>query len=121
MNINPFEVLSKFDILCIKGGSMKKVSIFIVAIIGIFFLTLCQEETEVGEKHTIQNPKEPYMDTPINTYKERVEAQNIANTIQNPNSYLGSRIEARGSSKQVVKESNQRSEAQNKAIEDFMK
>ena len=100
---------------------MKKVSIFFVAIFSIFFLTLCQEESELGEIEPAKSSKEASFDTPLNTYKERIEIQNIANTIQNPNSYFGSRVEARGSSKQAVKQSNIRSEAQDKAIDAFMK
>ncbi|MBT8347841.1 MAG: hypothetical protein HKP62_00085 [Sulfurovum sp.] len=96
---------------------MKKTSIFFFAIVSIFFLTLCVEETEEDYTNTEESPKETYIDSPINTYKGRIEAQNIANTIQDPSSYLGSRVEAIGSSKNAVKQSNKRSEAQDKAME----
>lgn len=100
---------------------MKKVSIFIVAISSIFFLTLCGEEKAEDYTNTTETPKEAYIDSPTNTYKRRVETLNIANTIQQPSSYLGSRIEARGSSKNAVKQSNSRTEAQDKAMEALTK
>jgi|GEM_PF-2397730 len=114
----------KSDILLIiiyKGIFMKKTSIFIFAILSIFFLTLCGEETEEDYTNTTESPKKTYLDSPINTYKDRIEAQNIANTIQHPSSYLGSRIDARGSAKNAVKKSNNRVEAQDKAMEDLLK
>jgi len=100
---------------------MKKISIFILAILSIFFLTLCTEKTEEVSTNSSQSPKNAYIDTPMNTAKRSIETQNIANTIQNPSSYLGSRIDARGSSKNAVKQSNERIEAQDKAMDAFLK
>jgi len=114
----------KSDILLIiiyKGIFMKKISIFIFAILSIFFLTLCREETNEDYTNTEERPKEAYIDSPTNTYKRDVETLNIANTIQHPSSYLGSRVEARGSSKNAVKQSNKRTETQDKAIEALTK
>lgn len=96
---------------------MKKVIIFILAIFSIFFLTLREKNTEEDYKNTVATPKEAYIDSPTNTYKKRVETQNIANTLQLSNSYLGSRLDARGSAKNAVKQSNKRIEAQDKAME----
>ncbi len=100
---------------------MKKVSIFIVAILSIFFLTLCGEDIDEEYTNTEKPPKEAYIETPTNTYKRRVETLNIANTIQNPSSYLGSRLEARSSSKNAVTQSNKRTETQDKAMEALTK
>lgn len=100
---------------------MKKISIFIIAILSIFFLTLCGEETDDDYTTTEERSEKAYIDTPANTYKKRVETLNIANTIQNPSSYLGSRVEARGSSKNAVKQINTQTKAQDKAIEALMK
>ena len=114
----------KSDILLIiiyKGIFMKKTFIFIFAILSIFFLTLCGEEIEEDYTNTAESPKEAYIDSPTNTYKRRVETLNIVNTIQHPSSYLGSRVEARGSSKNAVKQSNKRTEAQDKAMEALTK
>ena len=116
----------KSDILLIiiyKGIFMKKVSIFILAILGIFFLTLCTEKTEEVQTKSEEIPKtnDAYIDTPMNTAKRSIETQNIANTIQNPSSYLGSRLDARGSSKNAVKQSNARIEEQNKAMDALTK
>lgn len=100
---------------------MKKVIIFIFAILSIFFLTLCNEKTDEAYTNTDPSPKEATIDTPVKTYERRIEAQSIANTIQNPGNYLGSRVEARGSSKNAVEQSNKRTEAQDKAMADFLK
>ena len=108
-------------IIFIKGLFMKKISIFILAILGIFFLTLCGEDIDETYINTEETPKEAYIDTPTNTYKRRIEAQNIANTIQHPSSYLGSRVEAKVSSKSAVEQSNKRAETQNEAMEALMK
>lgn len=100
---------------------MKKITIFILAILGIFFLTLCTETTEQVPTNTTKVSNDAYIDTPLNTAKRDIETQNIANTIQNPSSYLGSRIEARGSSKNAVKLNNERIEAQDKAMDALTK
>lgn len=114
----------KSDILLIiiyKGIFMKKISIFIFAILSIFFLTLCREETNDEDYTNEERPKEAYIDSPTNTYNKRVETLNIANTLQHPGSYLGSRVETRSSSKNAVEQSNKRTETQNKAIEALTK
>jgi len=100
---------------------MKKISIFIFAILSIFFLTLCSEETGEDYTNTEERPEEAYIDTPANTYKRRVETLNIANTIQHPSSYLGSRVESRASSKNAVKQINLQMETQDKAMEALTK
>jgi hypothetical protein len=100
---------------------MKKISIFIIAILSIFFLALCGEETGEEYADTEEISEKAYIDTHANTYKKRVDTLNIANTIQHPSSYLGSRVEARGSSKNAVKQINTQTEAQDKAIEALMK
>ncbi len=100
---------------------MKNILIIIFIILGIYFFTIGREETQENHTDTTEKPKKTYLDSPTNTYKRRVEAQNIANTIQHPASYLNSRIVTRESAKKSVKESNKRIEEQNRAIEAFMK
>ncbi|KYJ87399.1 hypothetical protein [Sulfurovum riftiae] len=100
---------------------MKNILIIIFIILGLFFFMIGSEETQENHTNTIEKPKKTYLDTPANTYKRRIEAQNIANTIQHPASYLNSRVVTRESAKKSVKESNKRMEEQNKAIEAFMK
>ena len=98
--------------------------IFVLIILGIFFMTTREEKPQENYTNTIETsetPKKTYMDTPINTYKTRIEAQNIANTMNPSNSYLGSRLDARGSAKNSVKEANKRIEEQNKAMEALLK
>ena len=98
---------------------MKIIGILLIIITIILFLTTNQKTTNNIQVNTVETPQKSF-DTPMNTYKERIEAQNIANTIQSPGSYLGSRVEARGSAKQSLRESNKRREAENKAIEDML-
>lgn len=95
--------------------------IFVLIILSIFFITT--REKEPLEDHTNSNeaPKKTYIDTPMNTYKTRVKAQNIANTINPSNSYLGSRLDARGSAKNAVSVGNKRMEEQDKAMEALLK
>jgi len=100
---------------------MKNSSILIFAILSIFLLTFCREETKENHTNTIETPKKTYIDSPTNTYDRRVEALNIANTIQHPVGYLNSRVDARGSAKKSVKQSNKRAEAQDKAMEALTK
>ena len=100
---------------------MKKSTIFILAIFGIFILTLCGEEQNDYNTSENQPPKNTYIDTPSNTYEQRVENLNIANTIQNPATYLDSRVDARNSAKRSLKQSDLRTQSQDKAIEEFMK
>ena len=101
---------------------MKNISILILVILSIFLLTTCGEETQDNHTDTIETPKKTYLDSPTNTYERRVEALNIANTIQNPvNTYLNSRVDARGLAKKSVMESNKRIEEQDKAMEALTK
>ena len=100
---------------------MKNSSILIFSTLSIFLLTACGEETKGNHTNTLETPKKTYIDTPINTYKGRIEAQNIANTINPSSSYLGSRLDARGSAKNAVQQSNKRTEAQDKAMESLLK
>jgi len=100
---------------------MKNILIVILIIVGIFFFTTGSEEIESNHTTTVQTPKKTYLDSPMNTYKDRIEAQNIANTINPSNSYLGSRLDARGAAKNAVEVGNKRIEEQNKAMEALLK
>jgi thioredoxin-related protein len=96
--------------------------IVVLIIISIFFIATREEVPQENYTDPIEapdTPKKTYIDSPINTYKSQVEAQNIANTINPSSSYLGSRLDARGMSKDAVKEANKRMEEQNKAMEAF--
>ena len=99
--------------------------IFVLIILGIFFITTTrEEEAQENNTNTIEapeTPKKPHIDSLSHTYKNRVEAQNIANTINPSNSYLGSRLDARGMAKDSVKIGNKRIEEQNKAMEALTK
>jgi len=98
--------------------------IFVLIILSIFFITTREEGIQDNHVNTIETsdaPKKTYIDSPMNTYKTRVEAQNIANTINPSSSYLGSRLDARGMAKESVKVGNKRMEEQNKAMEALMK
>jgi hypothetical protein len=97
---------------------MKNSRILIFSILSIFLLTACGEETKENHTDTIETPKKTYIDNPTNTYDRRVEAQNIANTLQNPvNTYLNSRTDAMSLAKQAVKKSDKRTEEQDEAME----
>ena len=101
---------------------MKNSHIFILSALSLSLLTACGEDPQENHTNAINTPKKTYLDTPLNTYESRIEAQNIANTIQNPvNTYLDSRIDAIGLAKESIKESNKRSEAQDKAMEALTK
>ncbi len=102
---------------------MKNISILIFVTLSIFLFTTCGEEIQENHTKTIEEPKKTYLDSPTNTYDRRVEALNIANTIQNPvnTTYLNSRVNARGLAKKSVKESNKRIEEQDKAMEALTK
>lgn len=103
---------------------MKFIGILLLIIVAILFLTSSRKTTYETQIHPVENtletPKKTF-DTPIHTYKRRIEAQNIANSIQSPNSYLGSRVDARESAKKSLSESNKRIEEQNKAMEVLVK
>lgn len=101
---------------------MKNISILIIiTLLSIFLLKTCGKKTKENHANTIESPKKTYLDTPKNTYDSRVEALNIANTIQNPDTYLDSRVNARESAKKSVQESNKRMGEQDKAIEALTK
>jgi hypothetical protein len=100
---------------------MKNISILVLVTLGIFLLTTCGEETQENHTDTIETPKKTYLDSPINTYEERIEAQNIANTLQSPNSYLNSRVIERDEAKKSVNQGIKQIEEQEKAIEAFLK
>ena len=103
---------------------MKFIGILLLIVSAILFLTTNKETTYETHTNTIEStietPQKTF-DTPIHTYNERIEAQNIANTIQSPNSYLSNRVEARGSAKKSLNMSNKRIEEQNKAMDAFLK
>ena len=100
---------------------MKRNSILIFSTLSIFLLTACGEETKETHTNTIEGPKKTYLDTPTNTYENRVEAQTIANTLQNPvSTYLDSRTDAMGLARKSVKQSDIRTEEQNKAMESLL-
>jgi len=101
---------------------MKNIGILIViTLLSIFLFKTCGKETQENHANTIESPKKTYLDSPKNTYDSRVEALNIANTIQNPDTYLNSRVNARESAKKSVQESNKWMEEQDKAIEALTK
>ena len=98
--------------------------LFVLIIVGIYFMTFGKKEPQMSDVNPTtlsETTNNKSMDSLSNTYKTRVEAQNIANTINPSNSYLGSRLDARGSAKGAVDTSNQRTEAQNKAIDNLIK
>lgn len=100
---------------------MKAVGILMFFILAILLIFNGGEDTQEIHTTTTQLPMKTDLDTPTNTYKRQVEALSISNTLQNPNSYLSSRVNARGNAKESVKVGNKRIEEQNKAMEDFMK
>ncbi|MFT7824823.1 MAG: hypothetical protein ABXS92_08680 [Sulfurimonas sp.] len=100
---------------------MKKIGILIIAALsGIFLFQMCGRETQENHANTTESPEKTF-DTPMKTNEKRIEAQNIANTIQSPNRYLNSRVNARESAKKAVNESSRRMKEQDKAIGNFMK
>lgn len=103
---------------------MKFIGILLLITVAILFLTTSKKNTYETQTHSVENTietSEKTFDTPIHTYKRRIEVQNIANSIQSPNSYLGSRVETRESAKKSLSESNKRIEEQNKAVEALVK
>lgn len=101
---------------------MKKIGILIFVILGVLILFTWDRETHYEHADATQTPKKTYLDTPVNTYKNQIEAQNIANTLQAPSSsYLNSRVNARVDAKNAVQQGNQQMEAQDKALEAFTK
>ena len=101
---------------------MKKIGILMFIILGILVFTTSKNNTEDNDINSIDTPKKTYLDSPTNTYKKRVEALSISNTLQNPvNTYLDSRVDAMGQSRKSVIEGNKRMEEQNKAMESLTK
>jgi len=91
-------------------------------ILGILVFTTSKDDTEDNDTNSIDTPKKTYLDSPTNTYKKRVEALSISNTLQNPvNTYLDGRVDAMGKSRKSVIEANKRMEEQNKAMESLTK
>ncbi len=103
---------------------MLKSIIFVLIILGIFFMTTREDGVQENHSNPIEaqdTPKKTNMDSLSNSYKTRIEAQNIANTINTSNSYLGSRLDARGGAKNSIKDANQRVNEQDKAMEALLK
>lgn len=101
---------------------MKKIGILMFIILALLLIFNGGEDTQEVQTNTIETPKKTYLDTPTNTYKRRVEALSISNTLQNPvNTYLDGRVDAIGNSRKSVNEGNKRIEEQNKAMDDFLK
>lgn len=101
---------------------MKKIGILIFIILGILVFTTSKDDTEDNDTNSINTPKKTYLDSPTNTYKKRVEALSISNTLQNPvNTYLDGRVDTMGKSRKSVIEANKRMEEQNKAMESLTK
>ena len=100
---------------------MKGIIFVILIIVFMLFIVGPREDSVQNYTEDTQEAKQTYIDTPMNTYKERIEAQSIANTIQTSGSNLNSHINARVDSKQAVQTTNSQMEANDKAIEAFMK
>ena len=101
---------------------MKKIGILMFIILGILVFTTSKNNTEDNDINSIDTPKKTYLDSPTNTYKKRVEALSISNTLQNPvNTYLDGRVDIMGKSRKSVIEANKRMEEQNKAMESLTK
>lgn len=100
---------------------MKTIGILMFVIVAILIIFTGNEDTQEVQPNSVEAPKKTYLDTPTNTYKRQVEALSISNTLQNPESYLSSRVNAKGMAKESVKVGNKRIEEQNKAMEAFTK
>ena len=100
---------------------MKTFGILMFVILAILLIFTGGEKTQEVQPIETEAPKKTYLDTPTNTYKRQVEALSISNTLQNPESYLSSRVNAKGMAKESVKAGNKHIEEQNKAMEAFMK
>jgi len=103
---------------------MIKSILFVLIILGIYFMTLSDKEPEQYDTSTYVSSEasnKKSLDTLTETYKTRVEAQNIANTINPSNSYLGSRLDSKTGASDAVKVGNERMGAQDKAIETLMR
>ena len=100
---------------------MKGIIFVLLIIAAMLFFTTSNDTAYESNTQTANTTKKTYHDTPINNYEQRIEAQNIANTIQPSNSYLGSRIDARGDAKESVKQANDLMESRNKALDALTK
>lgn len=100
---------------------MKTIGILMFVIVAILIIFTGNEDTQEVQPNSVEAPKKTYLDTPTNTYKRQVEALSISNTLQNPESYLSSRVNAKGMAKESVNVGNKRIEEQNKAMEAFTK
>ena len=101
---------------------MKKIGIILFVILALLLLFTFDNDTQAYQTETAETPKKTYLDTPMNNYKDQIEAQNIANSLQPPSSsYLNSRVNARVDSKKSVELSNQQKQNTDKAIEAFLK
>ena len=101
---------------------MKTIGILMFVIVALLLIFNTGEDRQIDQQNTPETAKKTYFDTPTNTYKRQVEALSISNTIQNPvNTYLDSRLDARGMAKESVKVGNKRIEEQNKAMEALTK
>ena len=100
---------------------MQKIAIFLFVILALILLFTYDKGTQEYQTETAVTPKKTYLDTPMNSYKEQIEAQNIANTLQTSGSNLNSHVNARVDSKQAVETANSKMEANDKALDAFMK
>lgn len=100
---------------------MKTIGILMFVIVAILIIFTGNEDTQEVQPNSVEAPKKTYLDTPTNTYKRQVEALSISNTLQNPESYLSSRVNAKDMAKESVNVGNKRMEEQNKAMEAFTK
>ena len=100
---------------------MKKIAILLFVIFALLLVFTYDKDTQEYQTDTAETPQKTYLDTPMNTYKERIEVQNIANTIQTSGSNLNSHINARVDSKQAVETANSKMDANDKALDAFMK
>ncbi len=100
---------------------MKNIMLVILIIAGLFLFMTKEDPVQNTYTDTTEPPKKTELDTPTNTYKRQVEALSISNTLQNPTSYLSSRVNSRESSKKSVNKANKRIEEQNKAMEALTK
>ena len=98
---------------------MKGIVFVILIIMALLFFITPDVDIQESVSHSVEAPEKGYIDTPIKEQQERVEALNIANTIQP--SYMQNRIDARGNAKDSVQQANKQMESRDKAIEAFIK
>lgn len=101
---------------------MKNILIVIVIIAGFFFFMTKEDAPYADRTGVPESPEKTHLETPANTYEERVEALSISNTLQKPvNTYLDGRVDAMGNARKSVNVGNKRMEAQDKAMEALTK